>query len=88
MHELLDANQSSPNASGASNDLTLDHSKYLSELDGMDIPEDSKRELLEVLWDIMRMFVELGYGADVRGQALNQIFNQAALSDAEVCDPP
>jgi hypothetical protein len=69
------------------NDLTLDHSKYLCELDGMDISEDSKRELLEVLWDIMRMFVELGYDADVRGQVLNQIFNKAALGDAEVREP-
>lgn len=60
------------------NDLLLDHSEYYDELAGTEIPEEKIRELLETLWDIMRMFVECGFNVDVAGRAAMEIFNQAA----------
>ena len=59
-------------------DLVLDPEKYQQEMADFDISEEQKRELLETLWSIMRLFVELGYSVDVSGQMLNQIFQEAA----------
>lgn len=88
MSEFVDAKQLSHSANIIPNDLALDHSKYLPDLDGMGVSEDGKRELLEVLWDIMRMFVELGYSVDVREQALIEIFNNAAHGDVGLSGQP
>lgn len=39
-------------------------SDYLDELDGEDMSEDQKLELLETLFTIMKAYVDLGYGLD------------------------
>ena len=44
--------------------LQLDLEKYLPELDQFDITDAQKVELLKTLWNIMRGFVEMGYGID------------------------
>lgn len=59
-------------------DLPLDLAKYQDDMAELDIPEHQWRELLETLWSIMRMFVELGYSADVGGAVVRQIFNEQA----------
>lgn len=58
----------------------FDVSRYLSDLDGLDITEAQKRELLTVLWSIMRSFVELGFDVNRCGQFL------ASMNDAEGSD--
>ncbi|PSM16680.1 hypothetical protein [Nitratireductor sp. StC3] len=64
-----------PKNAGAAGSLDLDHDKYLGELDGMDLSEDQKRELLETLWSIMFHFAWLGYSVDVCGQLFEE-FNE------------
>jgi len=39
-------------------------SDYLDELDGEDLTEAQKIELLETLFNIMKSFVEIGYGME------------------------
>jgi hypothetical protein len=48
----------------------FDASRYLGDLEGMDITEAQKRELLGVLWCIMRSFVEMGLDVNRCGQLL------------------
>ncbi|WAP67688.1 hypothetical protein [Jiella pelagia] len=45
--------------------LELDADAYMSELDGFDMTEAQKRELLQTLWSIMRSFVDLGFEVDI-----------------------
>lgn len=44
--------------------LRLDPDEYREDLDAFDLTEAQQNELLEVLWNIMRTFVELGFGLD------------------------
>ncbi|MEN8129340.1 MAG: hypothetical protein ABFS45_03925 [Pseudomonadota bacterium] len=44
--------------------LTLDPDKYREHLDEFDLSEEQQNELLETLWNIMRTFVEIGFGLD------------------------
>ena len=44
--------------------LTLDPDEYREYLEGFDLDEARKNELLAVLWNIMRTFVEIGFGLD------------------------
>lgn len=53
--------------------LELDAEKYLPELDGFDMTEAQKRELLETLWSIMRTFVEFGFSANTCERMLETI---------------
>lgn len=62
-------------------DLALDPDKYRAQIDAFNISEDQKRELLETLWSIMRLFVELGYSVEVGGTALLAAFNDVASCD-------
>ncbi len=39
--------------------LEYEPAEYLSDLDGMDLTDEQKAELLQVLWEIMRSFVEM-----------------------------
>ncbi len=39
-------------------------------LDDINIPEDQRREFVEMLWSIMVQFVALGFGADTASQAI------------------
>lgn len=55
-------------AAGLPPALKLDASKYMHELDGFDMSEAQKEELLGTIWSIMRAFVELGFRADICGQ--------------------
>ena len=51
--------------------LQFDPAKYRAEVDGFDITEEQKQELLLTLWSIMRSFVELGFTVDLCGALLN-----------------
>lgn len=81
MNDLTGIQQGGHISSSSPNDLVLDHSIYSDDLSGFDISESQKKELLETLWSIMRLFVEFGYSVDVGGQAVVEIFNRAARGD-------
>ena len=42
----------------------FDADEYRPYLDGFDLTEEQANELLATLWDIMKAFVELGFGVD------------------------
>lgn len=42
----------------------FDINYYLDMASGFDMSEEEKIELLTILWDIMKRFVELGWGVD------------------------
>lgn len=81
MEELVETRQYIDISACGPNDLLLDHAEYYDDLANLDIPEDQKRELLETIWSIMRLFVEFGYSYDVGGRAVVEIFNRAARGD-------
>ncbi len=51
--------------------LEIDVEHYQSYLDDMDIPDEKKRELVEVIYSIVVQFVELGFGITTTDQALD-----------------
>jgi hypothetical protein len=42
--------------------LTIDWTFYASQLEGSDLSDDQKRELIETLWNIVVSCVDLGFG--------------------------
>ena len=44
--------------------LALDPDEYREDLDDFDLTRDQQDEMLAVLWNIMRTFVEIGFGLD------------------------
>lgn len=83
MIDITDTYESGTISTSVPNDLTLDHSSYHDDLAEANLSEEQKRELLEALWGIMRLFVEFGYSFDVSGRAVIEIFNYAARGDEE-----
>lgn len=59
-----DTSDASPPDLGYPGALELDVEKYLPYVEGFDISEEQKAELLKNLWSIMRSFVEIGWGLD------------------------
>ena len=45
--------------------LQFDPARYAAELEGYDLTEAQRQELLLILWSIMQSFVELGFTVDV-----------------------
>ncbi len=50
--------------------LDLDPDDYMADLDGFDLTDAQKIDLLQTLWAIMGRFVEMGFCADACGQIL------------------
>jgi hypothetical protein len=68
-----DEGRASEITAGAPSAFELDVSEYLPELDGFDMTEAQKIEMLETLWAIMRSFVELGFRTEICGQFLENL---------------
>lgn len=58
---------------------------YLDDLADLDIDEAHKLEFLDVLFGMMRTFVELGFDARACGQLL-EAFNELSLDDSDELD--
>lgn len=56
--------------------LEMNPADYLPDMDGFDLTEDQKIELLGTLWDIMRRFVEIGVDVD-EADPCGQVFGAA-----------
>ncbi len=63
--EIRSSNEAPPRPS-----LTIDWDYYLAFLEGSDVSEEQKRELIETLWSIVVSFVDLGFGVHPLQQAL------------------
>ena len=59
--------------------LAFDKEKYLPELEGTDLSEEQKIEMLQALWSIIEAFVDLGFGAN----SIHQFFSELAAESSE-----
>jgi hypothetical protein len=50
--------------------LTIDYEYYQTFLDDMDVPDEQKRELIQVIFSIVVQFVDLGFGISPECQAI------------------
>lgn len=71
---MLEMSSEHPDTETRFASLQFDPAKYRAEVDGFDLTEAQKQELLLTLWSIMRSFVELGFTTDVCA-ALLRIFS-------------
>ncbi len=62
----------------------FDEAEYLPLLSGLDIDEAQARELLRILWDMMRMCVEMDLPPDSWGQITSTVFMAAASDSGDV----
>lgn len=62
-----------PKELSAISEIDLNAVDYLTDLEGYDMTEDQKIKLLETLWSIARVFVELGFSPDCCGQLWRQL---------------
>ncbi len=46
----------------------LDPSKYASEIAEFNLSDEQQKELLTIIWSIMRSFVEMGFEGDICGR--------------------
>ncbi len=63
--------------------LRLNPKRYQTYLDEMQIPEDQAQEFLETLWNMMRVFVDIGFGLDSVQIFTEHIQSQLKQLDAE-----
>lgn len=66
-------------ASNGGNAVFVDYDLYAHFLDDSDLTEEQKREVLQLLWNIVCEFVSLGWGVHPL---------QQALDDKEACGKP
>ncbi|GJE61011.1 hypothetical protein [Methylobacterium trifolii] len=67
------ASDTAPNSSMAD----FDRGIYRSYLDGIDINEDQKDDLLNIVWSMMRMFVDMNLPVDSCGQIVLGLIEQS-----------
>lgn len=59
--------------------------KYKAELGDLNLTDEQAEQLLSTLYDIIRMFVEMGFSADLCGQLLDG-FNQPSSAGHDDVD--
>lgn len=67
---------------GASADFSAD--KYRICLDGLELDEDQADELLRIVWDMMRMCVEMNVPAESWGQIVDAVIDGSADESVDV----
>jgi hypothetical protein len=60
--------------------LTFDAKEYMAHLDGLDLTDAQKHQMLEALWSIMVSFVDLGFGIHPVQQAMEPARESKALA--------
>lgn len=63
--------------------LKLNEQDYLEHLDTFDLTDAQKTELLQTLWNIMSMMVDIGWGVDSIQLMLPELFIQPANDNTE-----
>ncbi|SEB79501.1 hypothetical protein SAMN05216452_3204 [Nitratireductor aquibiodomus] len=64
-------------------ELALDADKYRQELIELDLTDDQANELLAILWDIMRRFVELGMSTEICGSIFEAVIESSVSGSAD-----
>lgn len=60
--------------------ITFHPKDYYSYIEDLDLNEDQKNELLQMLWNIMATFVDIGWGVDTVQIMLPELFDQSSES--------
>lgn len=63
----------------------FDEADYLPHLEGLELTDEQASELLHIIWDMMRMCVEMDLPPESWGQIVSPIF-QAAAADSSALD--
>lgn len=66
--------------------LALDESEYHADLAEFNLTPQQESELLQALWNIMRSFVELGWGVDSIQQIFPVLFDKDADADGNLLE--
>lgn len=76
-------------------ELSMDAAKYRQELIELDLTEDQANELLTILWDIMRRFVELGISTEICESIFEAVIESSvsesgdgSLRSSPIMEPP
>jgi hypothetical protein len=71
-------------------ELALDADKYRDELRDLDLSDEQADELLGILWDIMRRFVELGMSTEICGSIFEAVIESSVpeSTDASLRSSP
>lgn len=64
--------------------VTIDYSLYEEYLEGMDLTDQQKHAFLDVLWNIVVNFVDLGFGVHPLQLAIDASTNSACEKDMEL----
>ena len=62
----------------------FDEADYLPHLAGLDLTDEQASELLRIIWDIMRMAVEMEMPPESWGQIVSSVFADAAGDSGEI----
>lgn len=57
--------------------MKCDFDTYRSDIAALNLTENQENELLQTLWEIMRMFVEMGHGVHSINSILPELFENA-----------
>ncbi len=74
----------SKDLSEAAPSLPLDVEKYRGDLAGLGLSDSQELEFLQVLWSIMRSFVELGFDMKICGQIIEEFNSRSGESPGAV----
>lgn len=66
--------------------LKLDPALFMDDLEGFDMSEDQKHELLQALWNIMRTMVDIGWGVDNVQYLMPHIFEKAGRDSVKLLE--
>lgn len=64
-------------------ELALDSKKYRNELNDLELTDEQADELLAILWDIMRRFVELGISTEICGSIFEAIIESSVPDSSD-----
>lgn len=68
--------------------LQLDEDEYRADLAEFDLSEDQQNELLQALWNIMSMCVDIGWGVDTVRLVCPELFEKVASSSTTLSQIP
>ena len=63
--------------------ITLDPDLYRDALSDLSLSEDQETALLQALWEIMYIFVEIGWGIDSVQQMIPRLLSENVLDTSE-----
>tara|TARA_B100001989_G_C24501097_1_gene444961 strand:- start:122 stop:445 length:324 start_codon:yes stop_codon:yes gene_type:complete len=64
----------------------LDLEEFTQEIQDLELSEDQAKELLQTLWHIMSIFVDIGWGVDTVQIMLPELYKNIALDSAQLLE--